>query len=69
MHYLERAISEYPESRWAGDARVIFAQVLVKLGHTQEAADTLRAVANGPATAQAKREALHQLRKIEKRSD
>ena len=68
-HYLERAISEYPESRWAGEARVILAQVLVKLGHTEEAADTLRAVANGPGTAATKREALRQLQKIEKRSD
>lgn len=65
-HYLERAIAEYPDSRWACDARVYLSEVLVKLGDRQAAADTLRAVASCPATANTKREALRRLQEIEK---
>ena len=65
LHYLERAISEYPESRWACDARVTLAEVLIKLGDRAAAADTLRAVESCPATTQTKREALRRLREIQ----
>jgi len=66
MHYLERAISEHPDSRWACDARVYLSEVLVKLGDRKAAAESLRAVAGCPGTAQTKREALRRLQEIEK---
>ena len=69
MHYLERAISEHPDSRWACDARVYLSEVLVKLGDRKAAADTLRGVENCPATAQTKREALRRLQDLQKGSD
>ena len=69
VHYLERAIFEYPESRWACDARILLAEVLVKLGDRTAAAETLRAVESCPATAQTKREALRRLHDLEKGSD
>ena len=69
MHYLGKAITEYPDSHWSCDAKVILADVLLKLGQTQEAADTLRTVADCPASAATKREALRRLQKIEKGSD
>jgi outer membrane protein assembly factor BamD len=65
-HYLERAISEHPDSRWACDARITLAEVLVKLGDRAAAAETLRAVQRCPATAQTKREALRRLQGIER---
>lgn len=68
-HYLERAIEEHPDSRWACDARVYLSEVLVKLGDRAAAAETLRAVASCPATTQTKREALKRLQEIEKGGD
>lgn len=69
IHYLERAISEHPDSRWACDARITLSEVLVKLGDRAAAAETLRAVASCPATASTKREALRRLQQIERGSD
>lgn len=42
--YLRELIDEYPESRWAGDAAVLLADVLVKLGRKEEAIEALRKV-------------------------
>lgn len=42
--YLRELIGEYPESRWAGDAAVLLADVLVKLGKKEEAIEALRKV-------------------------
>jgi outer membrane protein assembly factor BamD len=67
-HYLERAIAEYPESPWACEARIHLSEVLVELGQRAAAAETLRAVANCPATADTKREALRRLQELERGS-
>ncbi|HET9251466.1 MAG TPA: outer membrane protein assembly factor BamD [Candidatus Eisenbacteria bacterium] len=66
-HYLERAISEHPDSRWACEARLYLSQVLEKLGDRKAAADTLRAVESCPATAETKRKALRRLQELERR--
>jgi tetratricopeptide (TPR) repeat protein len=42
--YLRELIDDYPESRWSGDAAVLLADVLVKLGRKQEAIEALRRV-------------------------
>ena len=40
--YLRELIQDYPESRWAGDAAVLLAEQLVKLGKRDEAIAALR---------------------------
>jgi len=40
--YLRELIDDFPESRWAGDAAVLLAEQLVKLGKREEAIEALR---------------------------
>jgi outer membrane protein assembly factor BamD len=61
--YLRNVLSEYPQSRWAGDAAVLLADVLVKQGKRDEAIAALRQVP-AQATAEAKARARDQLRAL-----
>ncbi len=61
--YLRSVLSEYPQSRWAGDAAVLLAEVLVKQGKRDEAIAALRQVP-AQATAEAKARARDQLRAL-----
>jgi outer membrane assembly lipoprotein YfiO len=61
--YLRSVLSEYPQSRWAGDAAVLLAEVLVKQGKRDEAIAALRQVPP-QATAEAKARARDQLRSL-----
>lgn len=63
--YFRSVIQDYPQSRWAGESRLMLAEVLVKLGRPTEAADTLREIATGTATVEVKRRAEERLREIE----
>jgi outer membrane protein assembly factor BamD len=68
-HYFSQVISDYPESRWSYDARVLLADALVRTGRSEEAADTLRVVLNSAASSGTKREASRRLKHIERSSD
>jgi outer membrane protein assembly factor BamD len=61
--YLRNVLTEYPQSRWAGDAAVLLAEVLVKQGKRDEAIAALRQVPV-EATAEAKARARDQLRAL-----
>ena len=66
-YYFRALIEEHPESRWANESRLILAEILVRQGSPTEAADTLRAVTAGNATADQKRRAERRLREIDTR--
>jgi outer membrane protein assembly factor BamD len=61
--YLEDLIEEYPESRWAGDAAVLLAEMLVKQGKNDEAIAALRKVPPA-ATGEVKSRAAEELRSL-----
>ena len=61
--YLRELIDDYPESRWSGDAAVLLADVLVKLGRKQEAIEALRRVPPS-ATDEVKSRAADELREL-----
>jgi outer membrane protein assembly factor BamD len=63
--YFRSVIQDYPSSRWAGESRLLLAEVLVRQGRPTEAADTLREVASGGGTVDIKRRAEARLRQIE----
>jgi outer membrane protein assembly factor BamD len=61
--YLRELIEEYPESRWAGDAALLLADVLLKLGRKDEAIEALRKVPPA-ATPEVRSRAAEQLRSL-----
>jgi outer membrane protein assembly factor BamD len=61
--YLKGVLDEFPESRWAGDAAVLLAEVLLKMGKRDEAIAALRKVPS-QATPEAKARAREQLRSL-----
>lgn len=67
-YYLRSVMSEYPDSRWAGEAGLLLAEVLVRQGKPEEAIAALRAVEQSQASPEAKRRALERLREIEERA-
>jgi outer membrane protein assembly factor BamD len=64
--YLRATIADYPESRWALEAGILLADVLVHLGHREEAADTLRRLAAGAPEGSLRRRAEERLRELER---
>jgi len=61
--YLSSVLDEYPQSRWAGDAAVLLADVLLEMGKREEAIAALRRLPS-QATAEAKARAREQLRSL-----
>ena len=60
---LRTILDDYPDSRWAGDAAVLLAEVLVKQGKKDEAIEALRKVP-AQASDEAKARAREQLRSL-----
>jgi outer membrane protein assembly factor BamD len=61
--YLRGVLAEYPESRWAGEAAVLLADVLLEDGKREEAIEALRKVP-AQATPEAKERARELLRSL-----
>ena len=66
-YYLRSVIAEYPRSVWAGEARILLADVYVRQRKYDEAAATLREVAPSEASPDVKRRAQERLRELEAR--
>ncbi len=66
-YYLRQVIADYPRSVWAGEARLLLADVYVRQQKFDEAAATLREVAPSEASPDVKRRAQERLRELEAR--
>lgn len=62
--YLQDVLADYPDSKWAGDAALLLADVLLKEGKRNEAIAALKKVPDDVATADVKRRAEERLRSL-----
>lgn len=62
--YLQSVLDDYADSRWAGDAALLLADVLLKEGKRDEAIAALRRVPEDVASADVKRRAEERLRSL-----
>lgn len=62
--YLRSVLADYPDSRWAGDAALLLADVLLKEGKRDEAIAALRKIPEDVASADVKRRAEERLRSL-----
>jgi len=62
--YLEGVLSEYAETRWAGDAALLLAEIYVRQGKRDEAIATLRRIPQDLATAEVRRKGQERLRSL-----
>jgi len=62
--YLEGVLNEYGESRWAGDAALILAEIFIKQGKREDAIATLRRIPQDLATAEVRRKGQERLRSL-----
>ncbi|MGE5177281.1 MAG: outer membrane protein assembly factor BamD [Hyphomicrobiales bacterium] len=62
--YLQGVLTEYPESKWAGDAALLLADVLLKEGKKDEAIAALKKIPDDVASADVKRRAEERLRSL-----
>lgn len=67
VYYLRGMITEYPDSRWTGEARLLLADVLIRQGYSEAAAATLRDVEQSTASPDVKSRAQARLRELEGR--
>jgi outer membrane protein assembly factor BamD len=65
VYYLRGVLADYPDSRWAGDAALLLAEVFLKQGKREEAVAALRQVPQDVATAEVRRRAEERLRSLE----
>ena len=68
-YYFRSVIRDYAASPWAGESRLLLADVLVHRKKVDEAATVLRAVEESVATADVKRRAERRLREIKAEND
>jgi outer membrane protein assembly factor BamD len=64
IFYLEGVLGEYGESRWAGDAALVLAEIYLRQGKRQEAIATLRRIPQDLASADVRRRAQERLRSL-----
>jgi TolA-binding protein len=63
--YFSSVEQKYPESRWTREAEFLLAEILVKQGYTDEAAEALRRLLAGDPPGDLRRRAEGRLRAIE----
>jgi len=62
--YLEGVLNEYGDTRWAGDAALILAEVYLRQGKREDAIAALRRIPADLATVEVKRKGLERLRSL-----
>ena len=62
--YLEGVLNEYAETRWAGDAALLLAEIYLRQGKREEAIAALRRIPQDLATAEVRRKGQERLRSL-----